>query len=56
VEEVRKVRGDATVSYRSTPYPVPAERIGDHVWRHLVECKVVIAHAGKTSAQHPLRV
>jgi len=56
VEQMRKVRRDATVSYRSTSYPVPAEHIGDHVWLHLVDSKVVITHAGKTIAEHPLRV
>jgi hypothetical protein len=56
VEEMRKVRRDATVSYRSTCYQVPAQHIGDHVWLHLVDSKVVITHAGKTIAEHPLRV
>ena len=33
----------------------PAERIGHHVWLHLMDGKVVITHAGKAIAQHPLR-
>jgi transposase InsO family protein len=56
VQQLRKVRRDATVSYRKVAYPVPPEHIGDHVWLHLVDSKVVITHAGKTIAQHPLRV
>jgi transposase InsO family protein len=56
VQEMRKVRRDATVSYRRVGYGVPPEYIGDHVWLHLVDSKVVIMHAGKTIAQHPLRV
>jgi hypothetical protein len=35
---------------------VPAEYIGDHVWLHLVDSKVVITHAGKTIAERPLTV
>ena len=56
VQELRKVRRDGTVSYRSIGYAIPAEYIGDHVWLHLVDSKVVITHAGKTIAQHPLSV
>ena len=56
IQELRKVRRDATVSYRNIAYPVPAEHIGDHVWLHLVDSKVVITHAGRTIAQHPIRV
>lgn len=56
VQAPRKVRRDATVSYRNVGYGVPAKYIGDHVWLHLVDSKVVITHAGKTIAQHPLSV
>jgi len=56
VQQLRKVGRDATVSYRKVAYPVPPEHIGDHVWLHLVDSKVVITHAGKTIAQHPLKV
>ena len=56
VQQLRKVRRDGTVSYRNVGYGVPAEYIGDHVWLHLVDSKVVITHAGKTIAQHPLSV
>lgn len=56
LQESRKVRRDATVSYRNTLYPVPAEHIGDHVWLQLVDSRVVITHANKTIAEHPLTV
>jgi hypothetical protein len=56
VQELRKVRRDGTVSYRNIGYRVPAEYIGDHVWLHLVDSKVVITHAGKTIAERPLTV
>jgi hypothetical protein len=55
-QEARKVRRDGTVSHRNTGNRVPAEYIGDHVWLHLVDSKVVITHAGKTIAEHPLTV